>query len=39
MTADLSRYDHVLALQPGTDLAVRSRAALAWQDEVLHELS
>ena len=31
--ADLSTYDDVLALLPGPDLMVRSRAAVAWQDQ------
>ena len=29
----------VEALLPGPDLAVRSRAAFAWQDDVLRDLS
>ena len=31
--------ERVDALLPGPDLAVRSRAAFAWQDEVLRDLS
>ncbi|KQV67581.1 hypothetical protein ASC64_10065 [Nocardioides sp. Root122] len=31
--------ERVEALMPGPDLAVRSRAAFAWQDEVLRDLS
>jgi hypothetical protein len=30
--------DRVEAVLPGPDLAVRTRAAFAWQDEVLREL-
>ena len=31
--------ERVEAVLPGPDLAVRTRAAFAWQDEVLRELS
>ena len=31
--------ERVEALMPGPDLAVRTRAAFAWQDEVLAQLS
>ena len=31
--------ERVEAVLPGPDLAVRTRAAFAWQDEVLREVS